>query len=122
VSDNAVRKWCIKYNINTSKQSVIDENKLTELVTNGHGISYISRELNATPERLHKIINKLGLTVVDNTPKQISLEHVNRVKQFIDAGKRNCEIIPLTGLNHQQVSSIRIKYLTTTQKDSILSI
>lgn len=32
------------------------------------------RELNATRERLHKTITKLGLTVVDNRPKQISIE------------------------------------------------
>jgi very-short-patch-repair endonuclease len=123
VSDNAVRKWCIKYNINTSKQSVIDEIKLTELVTIGHGISYISRELNATPERLHKIINKLGLNVVDNTPKQIPAELVNKVKQLIDMGKRNVDIIPLVGLDQQQVSAIRVKYtksLTTNVENTIL--
>lgn len=123
VSDNAVRKWCVKYNINTSKQSVIDEIKLTELVTNGHGISYISRELNATRERLHKTITKLGLTVVDNRPKQISIELVNRVKELIDEGKRNTDIIPLVGLDHQQVSAIRCKYknsLTLTNENTIL--
>ena len=123
VSDNAVRKWCKKYNINTSKQSVIDEIKLTELVTNGHGISYISRELNATPERLHKIINKLGLNVVDNTPKQIPPELVNKVKQLIDEGKRNVDIIPLVGLDQRQVSAIRSKYkksLTTNGENTIL--
>lgn len=123
VSDTAVRKWCVKYNINTSKQSVIDEIKLTELVTTGYGISYISRELNATPERLHKIINKLGLSVVDNTPKQIPSELVNRVKQLIDDGKRNIDIIPLVGLDQRQVSAIRSKYkksLTTNVENTIL--
>lgn len=123
VSDNAVRKWCKKYNIDSTKQSVIDENKLTELVTTGHGISYISRELKATPERLYKIIDKLGLTVVDNRPKQISIELVNRVKELIDEGKRNTDIIPLVGLDHQQVSAIRCKYknsLTLTNENTIL--
>jgi hypothetical protein len=110
VSDNAVRKWCKKYNIDSTKQSVIDENKLTELVTTGRGIKYISRELKATPERLYKIIDKLGLTVVDNRPKQISIELVNRVKELIDEGKRNTDIIPLVGLDQQQVSAIRCKY------------
>ena len=123
VSDNAVRKWCKKYNIDSTKQSVIDENKLTELVTTGRGIKYISRELKATPERLYKIIDKLGLTVVDNRPKQISIELVNRVKELIDEGKRNTDIIPLVGLDHQQVSAIRCKYknsLTTTIENTIL--
>ena len=123
VSDNAVRKWCKKYNIDPTKQSVIDENKLTELVTNGRGIKYISRELKATPERLYKIIDKLGLTVVDNRPKQISIELVNRVKELIDEGKRNTDIITLVGLDHQQVSAIRCKYknsLTTTKENTIL--
>jgi very-short-patch-repair endonuclease len=123
VSDNAVRKWCKKYNIDPTKQSVIDENKLTELVTTGRGIKYISRELKATPERLYKIIDKLGLTVVDNRPKQISIELVNRVKELIDEGKRNTDIIPLVGLDHQQVSAIRCKYknsLTLTIENTIL--
>jgi very-short-patch-repair endonuclease len=123
VSDNAVRKWCKKYNIDSTKQSVIDENKLTELVTTGRGIKYISRELKATPERLYKIIDKLGLTVVDNRPKQISIELVNRVKELIDEGKRNTDIIPLVGLDQQQVSAIRCKYknsLTTTTENTIL--
>jgi hypothetical protein len=123
VSDNAVRKWCKKYNIDSTKQSVIDENKLTELVTTGRGIKYISRELKATPERLYKIIDKLGLTVVDNRPKQISIELVNRVKELIDEGKRNTDIIPLVGLDQQQVSAIRCKYkkaLTTISENTIL--
>lgn len=123
VSDNAVRKWCKKYNIDSTKQSIIDEHKLTELVTTGHGIKYISRELKATPERLYKIIDKLGLTVVDNRPKQISIELVNRVKELIDEGKRNTDIIPLVGLDQQQVSAIRCKYkkiLTTIKENTIL--
>lgn len=123
VSDNAVRKWCKKYSIDSTKQSVIDENKLTELVTTGRGIKYISRELKATPERLYKIIDKLGLTVVDNRPKQISIELVNRVKELIDEGKRNTDIIPLVGLDQQQVSAIRCKYkktLTTISENTIL--
>src|SRR5574343_19665 len=123
VSDNAVRKWCKKYNIDSTKQSIIDEHKLTKLVTTGHGIKYISRELKATPERLYKIIDKLGLTVVDNRPKQISIELVNRVKELIDEGKRNTDIIPLVGLDQQQVSAIRCKYkkaLTTISENTIL--
>ena len=93
------------------------------MVTTGRGIKYISRELKATPERLYKIIDKLGLTVVDNRPKQISIELVNRVKELIDEGKRNTDIIPLVGLDHQQVSAIRCKYknsLTTTIENTIL--
>ena len=63
------------------------------------------------------------MTVVDNRPKQISIELVNRVKELIDEGKRNTDIIPLVGLDQAQVSAIRCKYkktLTTNIENTIL--
>lgn len=110
VSGVAVRKWCKKYGINYKRQKPIDESKLIEMVNTGIGVSEIAREFEVTSERIQTITKKLGLTIVNKKPKVTPPETVEKIRELISKGKRNVEIAKLVGMDHKQISAIRMRF------------
>lgn len=115
VSDNAVRKWCTKYDIDHKKRKDIDIQVLTQMVKDGTGISKIATHFGVTRERINNMLTQHKLTAVSYAKVKIPDELVSKVKQLIMEGKRNSEITPIVGLDQKQVSSIRSKFATLIQ-------
>lgn len=70
----------------------------------------IAREFEVTRERIQTITKKLGLTIVNKKPEVTPPETVEKVRELISKGQRNVEIAKLIGMDHKQISAIRMRF------------
>ena len=110
VSDNAVRKWCKDYFINTKSRKELSDIEVTEMINSGVGVCQIATRLGVSRERIKTIANRLGLVIESHNVASYSPEVVSKVLELILQGYRNVDIIPLVGLNQKQISTIRCRF------------
>jgi very-short-patch-repair endonuclease len=109
VSDNAVRKWCMRYGIETKRKFECTKDDLCALIDSGMSKRSISLKIGVSVGRIERMLKYYKLTI-DSKCVRYSDKIVSDVLDYIHKGMSNTEISQLMDMNHKQISAIRCKY------------
>lgn len=109
VSDNAIRKWCKKYGIETRRKFECSKDELQTMIESGLSRRAISEKVGVGGDRIQRMVEHYGLSV-ESRCVRYSDNTINSVLEYIKNGLKNIEIATLMNMDHKQVSAIRCKY------------
>jgi very-short-patch-repair endonuclease len=109
VSDNAIRKWCKKYGIETKRKFECTKEELQIMIDSGLSRRAISKEVGVGVDRIQRMLDHYGITIIKQCVKY-SGDVIATACDHIDKGLKNIEIAKLMDMDHKQISAIRRRY------------